>query len=136
HELSASIETPEAHMAALWTAFSADLLTEEELDSAASSDLPAARAWAARFTGERDEQTEQSYRRLYKLSTDSDASVKLAVATALRQFVSGSLTINTPPPNEPSGKGLAFVLASLVSQPSARDHPLIPLMTLTALERV
>src|ERR1051325_2279361 len=135
-ELFASSEAPETRMAALWTAFSAGVLTEEDLDAAAASDLPAARAWAARFTGERGEQSEEIFRRLYKLSTDSDPSVKLAVATALRQFVSGSLTITTPPATPPSAQGLALVLASLVSQPGAGDDPLIPFMTWMALEPV
>jgi putative membrane-bound dehydrogenase-like protein len=136
HELFAATEVPETRMAALWTAFSAGLITEEALDLAAGSDLAPARAWAARFTGERGEQSETIYRRLYKLSTDSDPSVKLAVATALRQFVSGSLTINTPPANPPAAQGLALVLASLVSQPGAGDDPLIPFMTWMALEPV
>lgn len=135
-ELFATSETPETRMAALWTAFSAGLLNDEELDGVAASDLAPARAWAARFTGERGEQSEQIYRRLYKLSTDSDPSVKLAVATALRQFVSGSLTLNTPPANPPAAQGLALVLSSLVSQPGAGDDPLIPFMTWMALEPV
>ena len=63
HELFAQTENPEARMAALWTAFSAGLLTEEQLDMVASSDLASARAWAARFTGERGDQSEQVYRR-------------------------------------------------------------------------
>jgi hypothetical protein len=134
--LFTSSATNETRMAALWTAFSTGVITEDELDTVASSDLAPARAWAARITGEHDTQTEQAYRRLYKLSTDSDPSVKLAVATALRQFVSGSLTINTPPANPPSAQGLALVLASLVSQPGAGDDPLIPFMTWMALEPV
>jgi putative membrane-bound dehydrogenase-like protein len=135
-ELFAASETPETRMAALWTAFSTGVLTEEDLDNVASSDLASARAWAARFSGERGDQTEQVYRRLYKLSSDSDASVKLAVATTLRQFVSGSLTIDTPPANPPLAQGLALVLSSLVSQNDAGNDPLIPFMTWMALEPV
>jgi putative heme-binding domain-containing protein len=133
-ELFSGSETQETRMAALWTAFSAGLLTEEDLDNVAGSDLAPARAWAARFTGERGEQSEQIFRRLYKLSTDSDASVKLAVATALRQFVSGNLTINTPPANPPVGQGIALVLSSLVKQPDVANDPVLPFMTWMALE--
>jgi putative heme-binding domain-containing protein len=135
-ELFSEAEAPETRMAAVWTAFSTGLLTDDELDGIAASDLPSARAWAARFTGERGEQSEQVYRRLYKLSTDSDPSVKLAVATALRQFVSGSLTINTPPANPPETRGLALVLASLVSQPGVAEDRLTSFMTWMALEPV
>jgi putative membrane-bound dehydrogenase-like protein len=135
-ELFAETEAPETRMAGLWTAFSTGLITEDELDGVAASDLAPARAWAARITGEGSEQNEQTYRRLYKLSTDSDASVKLAVATALREFVSGSLTVNTPPRNPPATQGLALVLSSLVSQPGVGADPLIPFMTWMALEPV
>src|SRR5687768_12576354 len=62
--LAFSAQSPETQMASIWTAFSTGLLTEEDLDAITSSPLPAARAWAARFTGERGEQTEQIYRRL------------------------------------------------------------------------
>lgn len=128
--------TVEARLAALWTAHSTGLLTEDDLDAAASADFAAARAWAARFTGERGEVTEQVGRRLYKLSTDPDPSVKLAVATACRQFVSGSLTINTPPRLPPNGGGLALILSSLIQQPGVANDPVIPFMVWMALEPV
>lgn len=127
-------ETQETRMAALWTAFSAGLLSEEDLDNVAGSDLAPARAWAARFTAERGEQSEPNYRRLYKLSTDPDASVKLAVASAVRQFVSGNLTVDTKPANPVMTQPVSFVLSSLVKQPGAGNDPVIPFMTWMALE--
>jgi hypothetical protein len=123
-------------MAALWTAFSTGVLTEENWMASRRAILPR-RARGRRVSPANAANANRTiYRRLYKLSTDSDPSVKLAVATALRQFVSGSLTINTPPANPPLAQGLALVLASLVSQPGAGDDPLIPFMTWMALEPV
>src|SRR2546422_6515025 len=73
---------------------------------------------------------------LEKLAGDPDPSVRLAVATAARQFVSGSLTVNTPP---------AAPLRELITGPilsrlwfSSRDakDPLIPFMCWMALEPI
>jgi putative membrane-bound dehydrogenase-like protein len=133
-ELFGKDEPLETRMAALWTAFSTGLLTEEDLDLAAASDLAPARAWAARFIGERGEQSEQAYRRLARLAADPDASVKLAVATAVRQFVSSSLTVDSKPPGPVMSQGVAFVLSSLIKQPGVANDPVIPFMTWMALE--
>lgn len=134
HELFSTNEAPATRMAALWAAFSTGLINDEELDAAASADLTAARNWAARITGETSPPAEAAARRLYKLSTDKDPTVRLGVATALRQYVSGSLTIDTPPRTPPNAGALALLLSSLITQPGAGDDPLLPFMTWMALE--
>jgi putative membrane-bound dehydrogenase-like protein len=135
-ELFAESETQATRMAAVWTSFSTGLMSQDEMDAVALANFPAARAWAARITGERGEQSEQVARRLYKLSTDSDPSVRVAVATAIRQYVSGSLTINTPPRTPLNAGALALILSSLIAQPGSGNDPVLPFMTWMALEPV
>src|SRR5262249_50572874 len=86
----------EARLAAFWTLYSADLLDDATLDILATDPAAEIRTWVARFTGERRDASEQAIQRLKKLGRDSSPSVRLAVATAVRQFTSGSLTIDTP----------------------------------------
>ena len=86
----------DAKLAALWTLFSTGLIDENILDDASDAGLPSLRMWSARFTGERNRLTDQAQKRLIRLATDEEATVLAAVATALRQFSSGSLTVNTP----------------------------------------
>ncbi len=85
-----------AKLAALWTLFSSGLIDDGILDDAADASLPSLRMWAARFTGERNQITDRVTKRLETLSADENATVLSAVATALRQFAGGSLTVNTP----------------------------------------
>lgn len=88
---------PEARLSALWTLHSMGLLEEGTLDLAAQDSDPALRAWAARLTGERGHLLKDAQVRLEKLAGDPDLTVRLAVTVAARQFVSGALTVNTPP---------------------------------------
>ena len=74
--------------------------------------------------------------RLYKLAKDPDPSVRLAVATAARQFVSGSLTVNIPPAVPVREAVTGGVLSGLwFSSHDAKD-PLIPFMYWMAVEPI
>ncbi len=136
HEHFAATETLDTRLAALWTAHSTGLMNDAGLDMAAAADIAPARAWAARITGERGEPNEAALRRLDTLAMDTDPGVRVAVATAVRQFVSGSLTVNTPPRVRPNLGAVAVVLAKLIAQPGAGDDPLLPFMVWMALEPI
>jgi len=121
-----------ARLTAFWTLFGAGRLNEDMLDGAASDSAPAIRTWAARFTGERQSGDVQALSRVLKLAADSDPSVRLAAATAVRQYASGSLTVNTPPTHAdiPFGEVLTTLIASSYQQ----EDPLIPFMIWMAAE--
>jgi putative membrane-bound dehydrogenase-like protein len=136
HILMEKGATLEARLAALWTLHSSDLLEDEKLDIAAEDKEPAMRAWAARLTGERGYPLGDAIKRLTKLAKDSDPSVRLAVATAARQFVSGSLTVDTPPAVPVREVVTGPILSALwFSSYDAKD-PLIPFMYWMALEPI
>jgi putative membrane-bound dehydrogenase-like protein len=84
-------------LAALWTLHGMGLLEEDLLDKAADDKDPAVRSWVARLTGERGIPFGTAMARLHKLARDPDITVRASVAVAARQFVSSSLTINSPP---------------------------------------
>jgi len=102
-----------ARLAAVWTLHGATRLNDELLDQAATDKESAIRTWAARLTGERQVVNEQVAARVQKLAGDANAAVRLAAATAVRQFTSGSLTVNTPPVNADVNPGAA--LATLIA---------------------
>lgn len=97
HEQFAASPSRDARLASLWTLHSMGLLDEPWLDTAAADPEPAIRAWAARLTGERGYATREAITRLETLAADRDLTVRTAVAVAARQFVSGSLTLNSAP---------------------------------------
>ncbi len=97
HKMLTEGPTLEARLAALWTLHGAGLIDEFNLDKAAEDKEPAIRAWVARITGERNYPLGDAMDRLEKLARDPDITVRTAVAVAARQFISGSLTVNTPP---------------------------------------
>jgi putative heme-binding domain-containing protein len=72
--------------------------------------------------------------RLEKLAADADPTVRLGVATALRQFASGSLTIDTPVSPELARANTISALGVLVSQAGTADDPLLPFMIWMAAE--
>lgn len=127
-------QTLEARIAALWTLHGAELLTDELLSAAAGDKEPPVRAWAARLTGERRDASERTLGRLAKLADDGDNSVRLAVATAVRQFVSGSLTINTPVPAQLAETETGDILATLIKHPGSASDPLLSFMIWMAAE--
>lgn len=120
--------TLESRLAALWTLHTAGFVTDEQLDSLVNDREPAVRAWVARLTGERGEATERTLARLRTLAADPDAPVRLAVAVAARQFASGSLTVNSPPPPGAQGARIGNILAALVQQPQSANDPVLPFM--------
>lgn len=135
-ELFRDGKSVEARLAALWTLHSSGQLHAEDLDKAAVDSEASIRTWAARLTGEQLEHSEQTAVRLEKLASDESPSVRLAVATAVRQFVSGSLTVNTPPAQEPSAGIVGGILAKVMMQRQSGDDPLIPFMIWMAAEPV
>lgn len=96
HEMLRKGDTLDARLSALWTLHGTGLLDDGWLDEVAKDPEPALRAWAARLTGERGYPLGDALKRLATLAEDKDPTVRLAVAVAARQFVSGSLTVNTP----------------------------------------
>ncbi len=136
HVMMTNGPTLEARLAALWTLHGAGLLEDEDLDLPAKDTEPALRAWAARLMGERGYPLGDAMKRLAKLARDPEPSVRLAVATAARQFVSGSLTIDTSPSIPVREVITGPILSELwFSSYDAKD-PLIPFMYWMALEPI
>lgn len=134
-EIVSSGAQPEARLAALWTLHTSGLLDEATLNKAAGSEDPSVRAWSARLSGERGISSEEVVQRLGTLADDADATVRVAVATAIRQFVSGSLTVNTPPARPP-GDGIGEVLSKLVVQKGHPADKLLPFIIWMAAEPI
>lgn len=124
----------ESRLAALWSLHGASLLDNSILDASVSDNDAAIRTWVARLTGERGETSERIMERLETLASDSDDSVRLAVATAVRQFTSGSLTLNTPSTASVENEIVGPILSALVRHPESAKDPLIPFMVWMAAE--
>ena len=136
HVLLTNGVTLEARLAALWTLHGAEMLEDGVLDIPAKDKEPALRAWAARLTGERGYPLKDAIKRLAKLAEDPDPSVRLAVATAARQLVSGSLTVNTPPLVPVREVVTGPILSALWFSSSDAKDPLIPFLYWMALEPI
>ena len=122
-------------LASLWTLFSAGQIDNAILDEAVTATEPALRQWAARLTGEWNQCTDSSIQRLKRLAADEVAAVQSAVASALRQFSSGSLTVNTPPRTDSSTSGpfvaeIAEALLDHAKDTTDRDLPFLLWMAL------
>ncbi|MBM3838735.1 MAG: dehydrogenase [Verrucomicrobia bacterium] len=126
--------TLEARLAALWTLHSSGLLDDATLDSLTTDKEAAIRTWVARLTGERREASERALTRLQALAEDPDNSVRLGVATAARQFISGSLTVNTPVPAALTDADTGPILATLVRYSDSSADPVLPFMIWMAAE--
>ncbi|MDA1273476.1 MAG: c-type cytochrome [Verrucomicrobia bacterium] len=124
----------DARLAALWTLHGAGLLDNEILDALVADREAVIRTWVARLSGERRESSARVMKRLRTLGSDSDNSVRLAVATAIRQFTSGSLTVNTPSAGLEDEDSVGSVLSAIVKHPGSSDDPLIPFMVWMAAE--
>lgn len=124
----------EPRLAALWTLHASGQLDDELLTDLVEDGQPAIRAWVARLSGERGDASERVLHRLVALARDPDPSVRLAVATAARQFTSGSLTLNTPP--REAGVKVGEMLAGVVEASTGGKDPLIPFMVWMAAEPV
>jgi putative membrane-bound dehydrogenase-like protein len=127
-------QTLEARLFALWTLHSSGQLDDSVLDNFYADKEPAIRAWVARLAGERHVASENILRDLQTLASDPDSSVRLAVATAARQFASGSLTIDTPAPTPLDKNQIGRILAPLVQASADARDPLIPFMIWEAAE--
>lgn len=121
-----------ARLAGLWTLHGSGRLNEDLLDDASIDKETAIRMWAARLSGERQTKSEQALARVLSLCSDPEPTVRLAAATAVRQYTSGSLTVNTPPLHDdvPVGEALVALIASSYDQ----EDPLIPFMLWMAAE--
>jgi len=74
-----------------------NLLDENLLEDAADDAEPLVRTWAALLFGERNYPTGPAFQRLIKLAKETNIVVRSAAAVAARQFVSGSLAVDTVP---------------------------------------
>jgi putative membrane-bound dehydrogenase-like protein len=119
------------------------------VNKALESDDATMRIWALRFapttlkhlvsSAEQNNSTSSAAQSLAEsmistitsLASDTDASVRLAVATAMRQIVSGSLTIDTDIRTPPQ---VGRVLVELIQSSSDAKDPLIPFMIWMASE--
>ncbi|MEQ2010510.1 MAG: PVC-type heme-binding CxxCH protein, partial [Limisphaerales bacterium] len=127
-------KTIEARLASLWTLHSSGYLADDQLPLAAKDKEPVIRTWCARLIGERKVGSTAELQLLYRLAQDTSAPVRLAVATACRQLVSGSLTVNTPPERVADELMIFSILNRLVQQSAPENDPVIPALTWMALE--
>lgn len=126
-------KTLESRLASLWTLHSSGYLNDDQLPKAAADKEPTIRAWAARLIGERHLGIAPDLALLRKLATDSEPTVRLAVATACRQLTSGSLTVNTKLQSEPNEKEIAGILTAVIAAtPNPNDLTLNHLVWMAA----
>ncbi|MEO6182161.1 MAG: PVC-type heme-binding CxxCH protein, partial [Verrucomicrobiota bacterium] len=97
-----------------------------------SDDRQLVHSWmGAKFFGETRDSSASTLEALEQLASNPDPRIRLAVATACRQLVSSSLTIDTDINTDvPVGK----VLAALIKSSSDAKDPLIPFMIWMASE--
>ena len=136
HKMMKDGPTLAARLAAFWTLHTSGALDEEWVDKAVEDREPALRAWAARLIGERGFWVHGTFERLEKLARDPDPTVRLAVAVAARQFVSGALTVNTPPAVPIREAFTGGILSSLWFSSFDAKDPVIPFMYWMALEPI
>ena len=133
-QMVASGATLEARLFALWTLHSSEQLEDGTLTGLFLDKEAALRAWSARLAGERRSGSEDIISGLQTLARDPDPSVRLAVATAARQFVSGSLTVDTPLPESADVIDPSRIIVALATASSDTQDPLIPFMIWEAAE--
>jgi len=133
-KLLAQGATLEGRLHALWTLHGSGLLDEPTLDRYAADNEWPIRMWVARLSGERGNASQRVLDRLLGLASDEDASVRLAVATAARQFVSSELTVNRPVADKLKDADTGEILVALIENSSDGKDPLIPFLIWTASE--
>jgi len=136
HKLAKSNKDVRFRLAALWTLHSANELEDDFLELLKNDPEPAVRAWVARLTGERGFPFGAAINRLAVLAIDTNATVRLAVAVAARQFVSGSLTVDTPPAIPLREVITGGVLSVLHKSPIDPSDPVLPFICWMALEPI
>jgi putative membrane-bound dehydrogenase-like protein len=127
-------KTLEARLFALWTLNSSAQIGESVLEDFYQDKEPAIRAWIARIVGERQLANDVVIKGLGQMASDPDPGVRLAVATAARQLVSGSLTVDTPVSGDLKAIETGRILAPLVQASADAKDPLIPFMIWQAAE--
>lgn len=135
-ELAKKGATADTRLAALWTLHTAGALEENVFEETVKDTNAAVRAWTARLIGERGYPFELSLKSLKKLARDPDDSVRLAVATAARQFNSGSLTVDTPPAIPTLEVVMGGILSDLHKSPFHPEDPVLPFVYWMALEPI
>ncbi|HXG49072.1 MAG TPA: HEAT repeat domain-containing protein, partial [Methylomirabilota bacterium] len=120
----------------LWTLHTAGALEEIVFEDTVKDTNAAVRAWTARLIGERGYPMAFSMKALMQLARDPDDSVRLAVATAARQFTSGSLTVNTPPAIPLHEVVMGGVMSELHKSPYHPDDPVLPFVYWMAIEPI
>jgi len=133
-KLLAGGKTLDGRLGALWTMHGAEFLDDSTLDKYADDKEPAIRMWIARLTGERQDASKKAMARLVALAKDEDPTVRTAVATATRQFVSGNLTVDTPPTAKTAKADPFPVLRELLQNPSGTNDQLYAHMIWMSME--
>ena len=123
-----------ARLSAMWALHATGGMEDVNLDDLRKDPDPAIRAWVARLTGERGYPFGAAMSRLARLAKDTNAAVRLAAAVAARQFVSGSLTVNTPPAVPLHEVITGGLLSDLHKSPIVPGDPVLPFIYWMALE--
>jgi putative membrane-bound dehydrogenase-like protein len=121
-------------LAALWTLHGCGWLDAELLDKYSHEPLPTMRAWAARLTGEGKETGSDARSRLLTLANDTEPTVRAAVAVALRQLTSDSLTVDTHSTVTLANTDLLPHFRELLSHPSVEGDFYYPHIVWMAME--
>ena len=129
----------ECRLSALWTLCDSSMLSISS-DIQRFSDDPALRSWVARIAADHlrkialvqghvdtsfDQTVSNLLLMLEKSAADSNPSVRLAVATAIRELVSDSLTVDS---GIQSTYQIGGILAALIKSSSDAKDPLLPFM--------
>lgn len=135
-KLALGADKESTRLAALWTLHSSGLLRGRILDQLVTDSTTVMRVWCARLTGERRKPWDGSMERLYSLASDSESTVRAAVAVAARQFASGALTVNRPLPTELGNAQLDLgpLLVALVENSKNPEDRFLPFMIWMAAE--
>jgi putative membrane-bound dehydrogenase-like protein len=107
---------------------------EKVLSKAVADPAPGMRMWAARFIGEGRNAQYDGRKQLATLAKDSDPAVRAAVAAAVRQFTSGSLTVNSQPGLTTDTRNLQAHFKELLSRPSVEGDLYYPHIVWMAME--
>jgi putative membrane-bound dehydrogenase-like protein len=125
---------PEHRLYFLWALHSCGLLEDPILDKCAKDKDASIRVWAARLTGERGIVSPSALSRLEELASDSEATVRAAAASGLRQLTSSSLTVNASPNSEMARTDLLSHFQKLLARPSVEGDFYYPHIVWMAME--
>jgi putative membrane-bound dehydrogenase-like protein len=138
-EILTKRKTLENRLSALWTLHNSGLLSVST-DFQKFSNDPTLRSWGARFDAENlrrialaqghvdtafDAASANFLSALEKSAADPSPSVRLAVATAVRELVSDSLTVDT---ESQCNYQIGGILAALIKSSADAKDPLLPFM--------